>query len=101
MRDTGRKVVRIILALVGLIVVVAVLGGIKGGQISALMAMGKEMQKNGPPPESVGSAVAQDQSWEGTLTAVGSVTSLKGVNLSNDAAGLVTRISFESGKLVK
>jgi len=65
------------------------------------MAMGKQSAKDGPPPEMVGSAVAKDQSWEGTLEAVGSVTSLKGVSLSNDAAGLVTRIHFESGKVVK
>ncbi|WP_394845300.1 efflux RND transporter periplasmic adaptor subunit [Pendulispora brunnea] len=65
------------------------------------MAMGAEGAKAGPPPETVSSSPVQEQTWEGTLQAVGSVTSLKGVSLSNDAAGLVTRINFESGKSVK
>ncbi|WP_394826659.1 efflux RND transporter periplasmic adaptor subunit [Pendulispora albinea] len=87
--------------MLGLILVIGILGGVKGWQISNLMAMGKEAAKQGPPPESVGTAVASEQTWEGTLSAVGSVTSLKGVALSNDAPGVVTRISFESGQVVR
>ena len=45
-------------------------------------------------------APAQTQTWEGTLSAVGSITAAKGVTLSNDAPGVVTRISFESGAVV-
>jgi membrane fusion protein (multidrug efflux system) len=63
--------------------------------------MGKQAQKAGPPPEAVGSAVAQTEVWEGTLSAVGSIASAKGVAISNDAAGVVMRISFESGSVVK
>jgi membrane fusion protein (multidrug efflux system) len=88
-------------AIGGVLAVVGLLGGIKACQISSLMAMGKQQQKAGPPPEAVGTAVAKEESWEGTLSAVGSVTSLKSVGLSNDAAGLVTRIAFESGATVK
>lgn len=73
----------------------------KFSQISSLIAMGKQFEKSGPPPEAVGSAVAQTEVWEGTLPAVGSIASVKGVALSNDAAGVVTRISFESGSIVK
>jgi membrane fusion protein, multidrug efflux system len=59
------------------------------------------MAKAGPPPETVGTAVAQTQVWEGTLSAVGSVTAAKGVVLSNDAPGIVSRIYFESGAAVR
>ncbi len=93
--------VRYLYAVIGLLVVIGILVGIKFKQISGLMAMGKEAQKNGAPPESVSTDIAQNQDWEGTLVAVGSVASVKGVQVSNDAPGVVTRINFESGQMVK
>ncbi len=39
----------------------------KASQISMLIGFGKEMAKAGPPPEVVGTTVAEAQSWEGTL----------------------------------
>ena len=93
--------VRYLYAAIGLILVIGILAGIKFKQISGLIAMGKEAQKNGPPPEAVSTDVAQNQDWEGTLVAVGSVASVKGVQVSNDAPGVVTRINFESGQMVK
>jgi membrane fusion protein (multidrug efflux system) len=59
------------------------------------------MQKAGPPPEVVSTSVAVSQAWGGSLTAVGSITAAKGVSISNDAPGVVSRISFESGAQVK
>jgi membrane fusion protein (multidrug efflux system) len=44
----------------------------------------------------VSSAKAEQQNWEGTLEAVGTVTSAKGVEVSNDAAGVVSAIRFAS-----
>ncbi|MGH7284524.1 MAG: efflux RND transporter periplasmic adaptor subunit [Polyangiaceae bacterium] len=93
--------VRYLYAALGLLVVIGILVAIKFSQISGLIAMGKAAQKNGPPPESVSTDIAQNQDWEGTLVAVGSVASVKGVQVSNDAPGVVTRINFESGQMVK
>jgi membrane fusion protein (multidrug efflux system) len=95
------KALRYILTIIGLLVIVGSLGFIKFSQISSLISMGKEMEAAGPPPEAVGSAVAESQIWEGTLSAIGSIASVKGVAITNDAAGVVTRISFESGGVVK
>jgi membrane fusion protein (multidrug efflux system) len=92
---------RYFVALLGVLVLIAGLAGVKGKQIASLMAMGKEMQKAGPPPEAVNTAVSQDQSWEGTLSAVGSIAAVKGVDISNDAPGVVSRIYFESGAIVR
>lgn len=96
-----RRVVRYIVTVIGLLALITGLVFVKFSQISSLIAMGKQMEKSGPPPEAVGSAIAQTEVWEGTLPAVGSIASVKGVALSNDAAGVVTRISFESGSIVK
>jgi len=49
----------------------------------------------------VGSGFAKKQTWQGELSAVGTIAPVKGVALSNDAAGVVSKINFESGALVK
>jgi len=85
----------------GLVVVVVSLVGIKGAQIGKLMAMGKQMQQAGPPPEAVASAVAQAQTWDKTVEAVGSISGLRSVSVSNEVPGTVTKILFESGGVVR
>lgn len=101
MSNRPSKVLRYVLTGLGLIVVVVVLAGVKGAQIGSLIAFGKKAEAAGPPPEAVGVVKAEEQAWEGTLSAVGSIAPAKGVNVSNEAAGTVTRILFESGALVK
>ncbi len=95
-----RSRVRYLLPILALLLLVGGLVAVKFQQISSLISMGKRFEKSGPPPETVSTSPAQTQSWEGTLSAVGSVTAGKGVTLSNDAPGVVTRISFESGAVV-
>jgi len=98
---THPKRVRILLTIVGLVVLVGSLVAIKATQIGGLIKMGKAMEKAGPPPENVGSALAEQQSWGGTISAVGSITAAKGVSVSNEVPGTVFRISFESGKVAQ
>ena len=85
----------------GLVVLVGVLGGVKGAQIGKLIGMGKQFQAMGPPPESVGSAIAQSASWETGVSAIGSISSLKSVAVSNEVPGTVSKIRFESGQIAK
>jgi membrane fusion protein (multidrug efflux system) len=92
---------RYAIAILGLVLLVASLAGVKAMQISTLMGFGEKMQAAGAPPESVTTAVATQQTWEETIDAVASVVSVKGVALSNDAAGVVSRLYFESGATVK
>lgn len=92
---------RYAVAILGLILLVASLAGVKALQISTLIGFGQQMQAAGPPPESVNTAIAEQQTWEDTVTAVASVVSEKGVAISNDAPGVVSRLYFESGAYVK
>lgn len=92
---------RYVIVILGLVLLIGGLVAIKGSQIGMLIGMGEAMKKSGPPPEVVSTAPAQKQVWETTLTAIGSVVTAKGVALSNDAPGLVSRIHFESGDMVK
>ena len=55
----------------------------------------------GPPPEAVGSTVAKGETWETTLSAVGSVSSLRSVTVSNEVPGVVSQIRFESGAIAR
>jgi membrane fusion protein (multidrug efflux system) len=93
--------VRYSLAILGLLLVVGGLVGVKASQISGLIAAGEAFAKSGPPPESVSSDVARELAWEGTLSAVGTIAAAKGVAVSNDSPGVVKRIAFESGQLAK
>lgn len=89
---------RIILAIIGLIVMIGIVGGIKGLQIERMIAHGSQST---PPPETVTTAVVQTESWESLLTAVGSLLAVQGVMLTAELPGKVVRIAFEPGTKVK
>jgi membrane fusion protein (multidrug efflux system) len=92
---------RYLLSLLALLALVTGLAAVKYKQISSLISAGKAMAKAGPPPETVGTAVAKADTWQETLDAVGSVAAARGVTVSNDASGIVSAIHFESGKMVR
>ncbi len=92
---------RYVVAIGALLLLIAGLVAVKGTQIGSLIKMGKEMEKAGPPPETVATAVAKEDAWESTLSAIGTIAAVKGVSLSNDAPGVVSAIHFDSGALVK
>jgi membrane fusion protein, multidrug efflux system len=92
---------RYLLVIVGLLLVVGGLVYVKFSQISMLIGMGEAMAQAGPPPEAVSTTPATHQTWEASLRSVGTVASAKGVEISAEVPGVVKKIGFESGKLVK
>jgi membrane fusion protein, multidrug efflux system len=92
---------RYVWPILGVILLIAGLSFVKWKQIDTLMKAGKAAESAGPPPEVVSSAKATRETWESTIPAVGTVETLKGVTLSNDAPGVVVAIRFESGATVK
>jgi membrane fusion protein (multidrug efflux system) len=92
---------RIVVAVGISLAVVGVLAGTKFAQISSLMRFGKAAQAAGPPPEAVGTAVAQGAQWESVLESVGSVAAGRGVTISNEVPGVVRAIRFDSGAKVR
>ncbi len=92
---------RAIIVAVALFVVIGGLAGLKFWQISTLIAVGETMQKAGPPPEVVGSVIAKAESWQTTLSAVGTVTGVESVTVSSEQPGVVERLGFDSGQMVK
>jgi len=73
------------------------LAGVKALQIKTMIDFGKTFV---PPPETVSSAVATNENWHDTLTAVGSINAEQGVLVSPEIPGTVSEIDFESGASV-
>jgi membrane fusion protein (multidrug efflux system) len=87
---------KIIIAIIGLVVLTGIIGGIKGLQISFMIS-----QKRQPAPEIVTAAVPHTETWETVLTSVASLVAVQGVMVSAELAGKVVNIAFEPGTMVK
>jgi membrane fusion protein (multidrug efflux system) len=86
--------------IIAVLIVVAILFGlvgVKALQIGKMISFGKTFVM---PPETISSAVAAEQKWQDTLTAVGSINAAQGVTVAAEVAGTVTEIAFESGAVV-
>ncbi|MBU0498860.1 MAG: efflux RND transporter periplasmic adaptor subunit [Gammaproteobacteria bacterium] len=58
-------------------------------------------QMMGPPPAVVAVTQVREESWRPELGAVGSLVAAEGIALSNEVAGVVSAIHFESGQEIK
>lgn len=85
---------RIILTVLGLLVVIGLLGGIKGLQIKKMVAQGAQFV---PPPETVTTAQVSSATWESVLTAVGTLEAVQGVMVTAEMPGKVVGIQFDAG----
>jgi membrane fusion protein (multidrug efflux system) len=84
-----------------LAVVALVLGGlgfVKFRQVQTAIAQGASFS---PPPVSVTTIVAKQETWPSTLNVIGTVAAIHGVTVSADLPGTVDKIYFESGQWVK
>src|SRR3990172_4807295 len=88
---------RVLLAIICLVILIAVLGGVKALQIRAMISQGKKFV---PPPETVTAAPVKADSWETSLNAVGTLNAVQGVTAAAEMAGKIVRIRFESGSYV-
>jgi membrane fusion protein (multidrug efflux system) len=99
-RQTKPKVMvkRIIITLIGIILLIGGLAGIKYLQIERMTAYGDNFI---PPPEIVTTTMAINDTWESLLTAVGSLEAVQGVVVTAELTGKVVHIAFKPGTLVK
>jgi membrane fusion protein (multidrug efflux system) len=89
---------RILYAILGLVIVIAALAAVKAMQIRAMIEQGKKAVL---PPDTVTTALAHAESWETSLSAVGSLTSVQGVTVAAEVPAKVVEIVFEPGAKVK
>jgi membrane fusion protein (multidrug efflux system) len=88
---------RMFLMLAVVIAFLAIIGFYKYSQIQSAMAQGAKYQ---PPPETVTSIIATQETWDTTLNAIGTVVAVQGVTVSADLPGVVEAIAFDSGRHV-
>jgi membrane fusion protein (multidrug efflux system) len=79
-----------------MVVLVGAIILIKVSQISTLIHT-----KAVIPPEAVSTVQAKEETWQRTLTSVGSVTAVQGVTVSAELDGKIVAIAFEAGSKVK
>lgn len=87
---------RMILMIVGVLVLIAIIAGIK---VLLVMRMIASMPK--PAPATVTTTTAQYQAWQPTVDAVGTLRAVRGADLALDVAGLVTQVNLKSGDDVR
>lgn len=86
------------IAVASLIGIVLIVGGVKGGQIAAMVEAGE----NTPvPSETVSTFTAEVQRWPNSYTAMGTVEASEGIVIAAEVAGKVKEIRFNSGEQVK
>src|SRR5437667_5244236 len=88
---------KIVIAIFIVLVVASGLAGVKALQTKKMLAAGKSFA---PPPETISSAVAREEKWQGTFSAIGSITAVQGVTITPDIPGTVREIAFEAGAIV-
>ena len=89
---------RIFLVLIGLVLLIAVLSGIKALQIDKMIEAGSQFVQ---PPEPVTTARVISVSWETVLPSIGSLTAVQGVTIATELPGKVVKIVFTPGSRVK
>lgn len=93
-----RRLWRPMLIMIGVVVViVAIIAGVKFVQISALIAQSKV-----PLPAAVVTAMQVPFSdWQPSVTAVGSMKAVRGVDVTTEVGGIVRTIGFKPGQGVE
>src|SRR5215472_7321590 len=87
---------RMLLTLALMVVLLASLGFVKFKQVeSAVHAAAFQ-----PPPEAVTTVVARRQQWPSSMSVIGTLEAVQGVEVSADLPGTVDKIHFESGQSV-
>ena len=89
---------RVLWSVLGLLLLVLLLVGVKAGQIVTMVRAGESFA---PPPESVSAAKVEQVEWQASRVAVGSLVAARGVTLSAELPGMVREIAFESGSAVR
>ena len=101
MRTVDRKPSLWFRMVVMLIGVTVLIGAIVGWNTFTAAQMKASMGSGGIPPATVSTTVARAQDWHENLGAVGTLRAFRGVDVSTEIAGLVSKVNFASGRDVE
>ncbi len=88
---------KMVISVFGLVLLIALLVGIKAMQFGAMAEAGASML---PPPDVVSSGDVKREHWEQTLRSVGTLEAVRGVTITADYSGRIDEILFASGATV-
>lgn len=84
------------------LILIALIGGLAYFQFVLKPAMISEYMASQPQPSvSVNAAKAGTTDWVGRIPSIGTLRAVQGVDVTSEASGIVTTITFESGNTVK
>ncbi|MGH8495178.1 MAG: efflux RND transporter periplasmic adaptor subunit [Gammaproteobacteria bacterium] len=86
---------------IAVVALALVFGGIFAYKAVGNYFMGQYFADFQPPPATVSTAPAELQSWQPRITAVGQLSAVRGVDISNEVSGTVREIAFASGDVVE
>lgn len=78
---------------------VLLLGGLFGFKFYQIRRFVAQMPP--PPPAMVAAATVQQEHWQSSITSIGSLNAVASIDVSNELAGKVKAIYFDSGQSVK
>ena len=84
--------------LVAIILLLVIFGSI-GGYLYQRFSAFADMDFS-PPPVTIAASLARQEVWDQTLSAVGTIQAVRGVELTSEASGEITQILFDSGDAV-
>lgn len=86
--------------LLTVLIALAVFGAIFGYKFYTIRRMVAAMSAQVQPPATVSAAAVVEQTWPNTLTAVGVLTSYRGITVKTELEGLVREVVAQSGAVV-
>lgn len=87
--------------IITVVLLTVVFGGIFAYKAVGNYFMGQYFANFEQPPATVSTAPAELQSWQPSIVAVGRLSAVRGVDISNEVAGTVRDIAFVSGDTVQ
>jgi len=87
-----------LVAIGGVVAILAVLAGLKAAQIGAMIKSAKAFV---PPPEAVTSVKVESVLWQASRASVATLVAVRAVTVASEVPGTVREIRFDSGTLVR
>ena len=93
-----KKIIFFIFAVLVVFLVFVALGGTKFLQIKSMIDAGSSFVE---PPSAISSFEAREEQWELTLPSIGTLEAARGLDITADLSGRVSKILFQAGQTVK
>jgi membrane fusion protein (multidrug efflux system) len=97
-RVRRRTVLTTAAGVIGVVLVVGAIAGVKALQFAAI---GAAFATQVPPAERVNAVTVEQQHWESHVSSVGSVVAVQGTQVSAEADGVVRAVRFAAGSIVR